>query len=70
MNLQQDRPDMRIQGTIIRQTPTHRFLRVIVDQELRWSLQYTDSASNTSSGVGFLSMSAAECEFTDRTSYY
>lgn len=39
MNRQRNRPNMHIQGSVIRPTATHRFLGVIVDQELRWNAQ-------------------------------
>ncbi|KIK32791.1 hypothetical protein CY34DRAFT_42336, partial [Suillus luteus UH-Slu-Lm8-n1] len=45
MNRQRERPDMRIQGFTIRPTPTHRFLGVIVDQELRWSAQIDNAVA-------------------------
>jgi hypothetical protein len=45
MNRQRERPDMNIQGTVIRPTPTHRFLGVIVDQELRWSAQIDNAVA-------------------------
>jgi len=39
MNWQKECPNMHIQGSIICSTPTHWFLGVIVDQELRWNVQ-------------------------------
>jgi len=39
MNRNKTRPPMNIQGTLIKPTATHRFLGVIVDQELRWNHQ-------------------------------
>lgn len=39
MNRRKTRPDMHIQGAIIRPVRTHRFLGVILDQELQWKAQ-------------------------------
>lgn len=39
MNRAKPRPNMHIQGAIIHPSPTHRFLGVIIDQELRWKVQ-------------------------------
>lgn len=39
MNRRKDRPEMPLRGTIIRPSSTHRFLGVILDQELRWKAQ-------------------------------
>jgi hypothetical protein len=39
MNRRRERPPMHIQGSVIQPTPTHRFLGVILDQELRWKPQ-------------------------------
>lgn len=39
MNRRKTRPNMHIQGTTIKPTFSHRFLGVIVDQELRWKAQ-------------------------------
>jgi len=43
MNCQKNRPNMHIQGSVISPTSTHRFLGVIVDQELRWNAQVDNS---------------------------
>jgi hypothetical protein len=39
LNRNKERPNMNIQGNIIRPSPTHKFLGVILDQELRWKAQ-------------------------------
>lgn len=39
MNRLKPRPNMHIQGAVIRPVQTHRFLGVILDQELRWKAQ-------------------------------
>jgi len=39
MNSRKERPSMLLQGTTIQPTHSHRFLGVILDQELRWKLQ-------------------------------
>jgi hypothetical protein len=39
MNRRKTRPNMNIQGSIIQPSFTHRFLGVILDQELRWTAQ-------------------------------
>jgi hypothetical protein len=43
MNHQKNRPNMHIQGSVISPMSTHRFLGVIVNQELRWNAQVDNS---------------------------
>jgi hypothetical protein len=45
MNKNRTRPPMNIQGAIIRPSPTHRFLGVILDQELRWKAQVDNAVA-------------------------
>lgn len=39
LNRSKECPNMNIQGNIIHPSPTHKFLGVILDQELRWKAQ-------------------------------
>lgn len=45
MNRHKPRPDMMVQGAIIRPSSTHRFLGVILDQELRWKAQIDNAVA-------------------------
>jgi hypothetical protein len=51
MNRQRACPTMHIQGAEIRPTPTHRFLGVILDQELRWKAQVDNALARGTSYI-------------------
>lgn len=45
LNRTKEQPSMNIQGNIIRPSRTHKFLGVIVDQELRWRAQVDNAVA-------------------------
>jgi hypothetical protein len=45
MNRNKERPNMTVQGITIRPSPTHKFLGVILDQELRWKAQIDNAVA-------------------------
>jgi hypothetical protein len=45
MNRRKPHPDMHIQGSIIQPSPLHRFLGVILDQELCWKAQIDNATA-------------------------